>query len=126
MSRVILEKVAAYVGAQTGVATKYMRWTDADVNNMTPFILYRGNGEGDSDPIKQEYDVWIILVQTPETVTNGDDRMAAIAKKLRDSATSMPSGIVRIDPIGGVRGPDYMENGRPVWELLVRVQAEGF
>ena len=127
MSRVILEKVAAYVGAIPGVATKYFRWTDADTaGGSAPFIAYISGGEMDSDPVKQEYEVLITLVHNPESVKDASDMMAAIVKKLRAVTSMAQVDIIRMDPIGGVRGPNYLENGRPVFDLRVRVQAQGF
>lgn len=126
MSLVILEKVRDHINAAallTGYAAKYFRWTDADVQGTTPFILFRRPGSGgDSNILLQQTDVLIQLVGTPTTVVAGDARMQSILRLFRGSTSQ--TGVVRFDPIGPVRGPLYLENGRPVWELLVRVMTE--
>lgn len=126
MSATLLENVQAFVeaaGYHTGYAKKYFRWTDADVTNSTPFILYRHPGStGESNQLMQQLDVLIQLVATPTTVKTADTLMNNILKLFRGTTT--PTGVVRADPMGGVSGPFYLENGRPVFELIVRCITE--
>jgi hypothetical protein len=126
MSLALLERVSGAItaaGLHTGYAIKYFRWTDADVAGTAPFMLFRRPGTGgDSNTLVQAQDVMIQLVATPTTVVAGDERMQAILKLLRQPTTQ--AGVVRFMPLGAVRGPLYLENGRPVWELNVRVVTE--
>lgn len=126
MSLALLEKVRDHINAAgllTGYTAKFFRWTDADVNGTTPFILFRRPGSGgDSSILLQKTDVLIQMVGTPTTVVSGDARMQSILRLFRGSTSQ--TGVVRFDPVGPVTGPLYLENGRPVWELTVRCVTE--
>lgn len=125
MSLVLLQKVKQHIedaGFLAGYQAKYFRWTDADVNGTTPFMLFRRRGSGHSNKLLQGIDVLIQQVNVPSGVTAGDANMANIIKLFRDA--SVQPGVVRWDPVGEVQGPFYLENGRPVWELTVRCYVE--
>ena len=125
MSATILNRVQGLLntaGLLTGYATKYLRWTDADVNGTTPFVLFRQSGGGPSDVLLQSIQVTITIVHNATGAVTADATAQAIQRFLR--GTTVATGIRRIDPAGEVRGPMYMENGRPVFEVVCRVFTE--
>ena len=126
MSATLLERVKTHIDAASlnaGYAVRYFRWTDAYVAGSTPFILYRQSGSGASDILLQDTRVSIILVGTPTTVVATDTRAQEILRYVRGSTVST-EGAVRFDPVGTVMGPMYLENGRPMFEVTVRVLTE--
>lgn len=125
MSNALLDKVSAHIAAQgyeTGLTVKYHRYSDKDLDGKTNFICYRRAGDGGSNVLLQATDVNIVLVTSPNSVQTGDDLMTNILKLFRNS--TVQAGIVRFDPVGNVRGPRRLENGRPLWELTVRCYTE--
>lgn len=101
------------------IENRFFSYTDASTNGNTPFFLFRGNGGGPSDMHLKRTMATITLVHNPSYVVVGDELMAKICRLLRTDATQ--DGVVRFDPQGGVVGPDYMDNGRPVWSLSVDI-----
>lgn len=99
-----------------GHAVLYHRWDDAATPG--PFILFRRSGMAPSDQIVQYPDVDIIIMTTPSAVQAGDQRAQDILRRFRDSAEV--AGIVRHDPMAGVQGPFYTDNGRPWWRMTIR------
>lgn len=125
MSAVLLNRVKDYVDSANllaGYEVKFFQWTDADVAGNTPFVLFRQSGTGNSDMLVQQINVSIILVATPTTALSADERAQAIARLFRVAGSH--DGLVRFDTQGGKMGPSYLENGRPVFEIVVRVYAE--
>lgn len=126
MSLPVLQRVAAHIAEfaslSNGIAVRYFRWTDADINGKTPFIMIRQSGDGPSDILLQQIEVTITLVQNLDAVVTGDAAMAQMARLFR--LESVQTGAIRFDTVGGVRGPMYLENGRPAWQLVVRVFTE--
>lgn len=126
MSLALLQRVSGAVTAASlnaGYTIKYFRWTDADVAGTTPFMLFRRPGTaGDSNVLLQKQDAMIQLVGLPTTVVDGDARMQSILRLFRQPTSQ--AGVVRFMPMGAVVGPLFLENGRPVWELTVRVLTE--
>lgn len=125
MSQAVLDRVSAFVAAagyETGLSVKYHRWSDKDFDNKGGFICYRRTGDGGSNVLLQQTDIDIVLVKGPRSVQTGDDLMASILKLFRGSTTT--AGVIRFDPVGTVRGPIRLENGRPLWELTVRCFTE--
>ena len=125
MSATLLTRVKNLLdgeGLLTGYEVRYFRWTDADADGNTPFILFRQSGSGPSDVLLQETRVNITLVATPTTVVAADTRAQEILRLLRQDDTV--TGVTRFDPQGTVRGPMYLENGRPVFDISVRCYTE--
>jgi hypothetical protein len=125
MSATVLTRVSSLLTAEnliSGYAVKYFRYTDADTGGNTPFILFRQTGGGASDILLQSIQVTITIVHNPDGALTADETAQAIQRFLRGVTAS--EGIVRIDPAVEVRGPMYMENGRPVFELVARVFTE--
>lgn len=129
MSRQLLKRVADDLsgrGFLVGYEIKYYRWEDSDVEGNTPFVLFRqegtGGGGGTSDVHLQQTDITIRLVDNSAGATAADDAMNTILRHFRLS--SVPAGVIKYQPITNVVGPMYLENGRPMFELVVRVFTE--
>lgn len=125
MSGAILDKVSAHIAAQgyeSGLTVKYHRWSDKDIEGNKSFICYRRFGDAGSNVLLQQTDVIIQLVRTPTAIQAGDDLMTDILKLFRGE--TVQPGVIRFDPVGNVSGPVRLENGRPIWELVVRVFTE--
>ena len=125
MSLAVLQRVQKHLddaGLLTGYETKYFRWTDADVANAEPFVLFRQSGETGSDEFVQGILVQITLVTVPTGVVSADALMTEIARLFRVDGSE--AGAFRFDVQGGVVGPMYLDNGRPVFTLDVRVMTE--
>ena len=105
-----------------GYAVRYFRWTDADIAGTTPFVLFRQSGSGESNELLQNTLVSVVLVATPTTVVTSDALMQTLLRWVRVSGSD--TGSIRFDPAGTVVGPSYLENGRPVFSLDVRVFTE--
>lgn len=126
MSLTLLQRVHAHLDAAnllTGYSVRYFRWTDADIAGNTPFIMFRQSGSGSSDILLQDTQVSVVLVGLPTTVVDADARAQQILRYVRGS-TVQTDDAIRFDPVGTVRGPTYLENGRPVFEIVVRVYTE--
>lgn len=103
----------------------YFRWSDSDVGGNTPFILFRFPGSnGPSSILLQQRDVLIVLVDTKGESERGHDRISAIERLFRQGG--IQPGIRRFEVLGGLNGPLYLENDRPVWQLNIRCYTEDF
>lgn len=125
MSIALLDRVSAHLafsGLEDGFTIKKHRWSDKDIEGKNQFIVYRQDGGGTSNVLLQEIDVLIQLSVIPADLDSGDTRMQEIVAAFRDS--SVTTGIIRFDLIGEVSGPFFLENGRPLWELVVRCFVE--
>jgi len=126
MSLSALNYVRAALDTETllaGYAVKYFRWTDADLQGDGEFVMLRLTGSGGgSNVIEQQKDVTLSLVGTETTVVASDARMKQIERFFREPVSD--NGAHRFDPIGAVQGPFYLENGRPVFSLVIRVSTE--
>lgn len=127
MSATLLQRVKDHIDAANllaGYGVRYFQWTDADETGATPFVMFRQSGSGDSNILLQDTQVSIVLVGSgPTKILDTDTRAQAILRYLRGSTVDTV-GAVRFDPIGTVRGPMKLENGRPVFEIVVRVFTE--
>jgi hypothetical protein len=121
----ILDRVRAHVdgaGLDAGYVTRYWRWLDQDLDENTPAIVYRIVSPGPTNSLLQQTDVLIMLLENPTTAVAGQQRMEDIRKLMRGSTA--PAGAVRIEPVGIEQGPFYLENGRPWWQINVRIYTE--
>lgn len=121
----ILDRVSGFVdaaGLSAGYVTRYWRWLDQDLEQNTPAIVYRIAGSAGANSLLQQTDVLILLIDMPEKAFAASEVMADIRKLMRGPTT--PAGTVRIEPVGIEQGPMYLENGRPWWQLNVRVYTE--
>lgn len=125
MSLSLLESVRDHIldaGLLTGYDVRFFRWTDLDADGNSPLILFRIAGSGESNVVVQQTDVAIVLLDNPTSVVTGDNRMTDILRLFR--TTPDRAGILRFLPLGTKLGPFYLENGRPLWELTIRVFTE--
>jgi len=125
VSATLLTRVHDHIddaGLITGYAVRYFRWTDADLAGNTPIIMFRQSGSGASDELLQNTRVSIVLLANPTGVVAADTRAQAIQRLLRGD--TVPTGIVRFDPVGAVRGPLMLENGRQAFEVIVACYTE--
>lgn len=122
MSLSLLQKVAGYLqdlGLIDGIAVKYYRWTDADMNGAGNFLVLRMAGTaGIRNATVQSPDVRLLLVADPSQVVSMNQKADAIFDKLAD--TIAPSGVLKLEPLSTVSGPYYLDNGRGVFEIIVR------
>lgn len=125
-TRTILTDTVAYLGnLLDGYDVKYFRWTDSDEEGSQPFVMLRFPGSGGpSDVILQQFDVLLVLVQTPTGAVTGHDDMSAILARIREGGAE--NTVTRFEPLGSVAGPQYLENGRPVWTLNIRCYTEDY
>lgn len=125
-TRTILTDTVDYLGTLLdGYAVKYFRWTDADESSDDPFVMLRFPGPGGtSDVILQQFDVLLVMVQTPSGPVVGHDDMSAILSRIREGGGQ--NTVVRFEPLGNMAGPQYLENGRPVWTLNIRCYTEDY
>lgn len=100
-----------------GYRVQMYRWTDGDA---TPVIVFlRATSSGASDYLVQRPDVRIVMVTgSASDVRDGEVRMHHILRYLRHSYKT--SGVLHFQPMSGVIGPSYLENGRGVFELNIR------
>lgn len=125
MSLSLLESVRDHIsdaGLLAGYDVRFFRWTDKDAEGNSPLIMFRIGGSGDSNVVVQQTDVAVVLLDNPREVLAGDERMTDILRLFRTNATR--AGIIRFLPLGTKLGPFYLDNGRPVWELTIRVFTE--
>lgn len=123
MSIELLRKVSGHLdnaGLLTGYAKKYFRWSDADVKGTANFVLFRMSGTaGARDATVQRPDVRILLVcKANEVEVDGSQKAEAIFANF--AGTTAPVGIIKFEPLGTVNGPFYLDNGRGVFEIIVR------
>ena len=117
-----IEDFITAAGLHTGYAFKFYRFTDADTAGKNPLIVLRSDGAGPSNSLVQSTDVLLQLIQVPTAIKAGDDRMHQLLQLFRGTTTV--AGVLRFDPLGAVRGPFFLENKRPVFELSVRCITE--
>lgn len=125
-TRTILTDTVDYLDTLlAGYAVKYFRWTDDDESSSTPFVMLRFPGPGgQSDELLQQFDVLLVLVQTPSGALDGHDDMSDILARVRQGGAQ--NTVVRFEPLGNMVGPQYLENGRPVWTLNIRCYTEDY
>jgi len=123
--RDVLQSVAEFLngkGLIAGYTLRYYRWRDDDVS--TKVLVIRNDGGGESDIHLQQPQFQILLLEGPDTVTEGDDRASAIVRALRESE-GVPDGVVRFDAVGVSQGPFYLDDGRAFFRAFGRAFVEG-
>jgi hypothetical protein len=122
MSQALLRSIAALVADANiapGFVEKFYRWTDADVNGSANFILYRMAGTaGQRDQFVQRPDVRVLVVVPPSAIALGNQIADAIFQLF--AGTAVPVNVLKLEPLGTVMGPMYLDNGRGVFEVIVR------
>lgn len=103
-----------------GYEVRYNRWSDQIENGAGDFVLLRMAGAGgQSNRLLQQVDVRILMVADPTTVMTAQDRIWEIADYLREPGA--PAEVVKFAVLANPIGPQYLENGRGVFDLNVRV-----
>lgn len=122
MSATLLQRVSAHLAAANlldGYDVKYFRYTDA--NTQGPLVMFRMAGsEGSETDFTVQYpDITMVMVATPTTAVSASERMRQILQYLRRDFQG--DGLLYIEPLSAVMGPYYMEDGRPWFQLEIRV-----
>ena len=122
MSIGLLEKVSGHLkdaGLMTGFDDKYYSWTDKDGEGSAGFVLFQMAGtSGIRNATVQSPDVRLLLVCKKDKLREGNNEADAIFANF--AGMTKPTGILKLDPIGTVMGPYYLDNGRGVFEIVVR------
>lgn len=127
MSSQLLLRVKNHIADQGGLLTsyakKYYRWSDADLKGSGGVALFRLTGTaGEVNSQVQHVDVSLFLLAAPELVTQADSDMLSVLRYLRASYSS--SGVFEYRPLQSYTGPIYMENGRAMFEMVIRCGVE--
>lgn len=120
MTVALMQSVYDHLGDTllAGLQRKYFRWTDADEQGTANFVVLRNNGAGIRDASVQRPDLKMMLVFKPTDAVIGNQKSEAIFQKLADG--TKPNTMLKIEPMGAVTGPYYLENGRCVYEINMR------
>lgn len=123
MSTTILTAVRTWLDADgllDDYAVRFNRWTDEIEGGSGEFVLLRmSSGSGENDALVISPDVRLIIVASPEKVIEAQDRIWQISDYMRQPGA--PEGVIKFAVLANPMGPMYLENGRGVFELNVRV-----
>lgn len=128
MSELLLWRVSStitrLVPALSAYAVRYYRWTDADLNGDGQIALYRMFGSsGVVNSVVQFHDVSLTLMSSrDESPVQTDTDMLAVLRALRKSYEA--PGVFNLYPVGSYTGPEYMQNDRAVFEMVIRCGVE--
>lgn len=127
MSSQLLLRVKNHIVDQGGLlanyAKKYYRWSDADLKGSGGVALFRMTGtSGDVDHQAQQLDVSLFLLASPELVTQADSDMLGVLRHLRANYKS--SLAFQYRPLQSYTGPVHLENGRAMFEMVIRCGVE--
>lgn len=127
MSATLLQRVHDHLnagGLVSPYAVRYFRFTDLDITENTPFMLFRMAGsQGALTDFNVQYpDVQLVIVDNPAGVVAADTRARDIMQYVRSDFDD--TDIIYIDPLSAVAGPFYFENGRPWFQLDFRVTVD--
>jgi len=123
MSITLLNRVKNHIiddgGLLSGYAVKYYRWSDDDLNGKGSVALFKMSGtNGGADSVVQWPDVSLYLLADPDAVVAADNAMLAVLRYLRGDYAD--TGVFNMVPIGTYAGPMYLDNGRAMFEMVVR------
>jgi hypothetical protein len=112
------------VGGLLGAySVKYYRWSDANLKGGGSVALFRMTGtSGATDHQQQQPDVSLFLMAAPALVTQADADMLAVLQYLRADFSS--ANVFAFHPLQGYTGPNYLENGRATFEMVIRCGVE--
>lgn len=124
MSATLLQRVKTHIvddgGRLSGFSVRYFRWLDNDLNGAGSVALFRVTGtEGQINRHVQFPDVSLFLLADSESAKSADDEMLATLRYLR--ANPAAAGAFTMFPIGTFTGPSYLQNGRAMFEMVIRV-----
>lgn len=110
-------------GLLGGYSLRYYRWTDQDLSGSANVALFHSPGtSGPTDSVVQFPDISLLLLVGPAAVRQGDADMLAVLQYLRSSYKSASAFL--FTPLGKFSGPSYLENGRAVFEMVIRCGVE--
>lgn len=126
MSDELLNRVKGHIlPLLTGYQVRFYRWTDEDLQGTGQVVLFRMAGtSGQSDHQIQYPDVSVQMVCNPDQVRAGDAVMLSVLRFLRSEAGFTSDDVENFEPLGPIRGPSYLENGRARFELVIRCLVE--
>lgn len=127
MSATLLQRLKGHIiddgNLLSGYAVRYYRWTDADLNGAGNVVLFRMTGTtGIVQTPAQMADVSMFLLANESSVKSADDSMLAVLQYLRANYTT--TGVFNFFPLNTYTGPDYLENNRAMFEMVVRCGVE--
>jgi hypothetical protein len=127
MSATLLNRVKAHIiddGGLLGAYTvKFYRWSDADLNGDGSIALFRMSGtNGPSSHVIQWPDVSLYLLANPDAVLQADTDMLGVLQYLRADYTTTDA--FNLHPVGTYTGPTYLDNGRAMFEMVIRTGVE--
>lgn len=127
MSNTLLLRVKDHIvddGALLGAySVKYYRWSDKDLSGSASVALFRMTGtSGTVNREAQQHDVSLFLLASPALVTQADADMLSVLQYLRANYTD--TGVYAFFPLQGYTGPTYLENGRAMFEMVIRCGVE--
>jgi len=127
MSDVLLQRVKGHIiddgGLLSAYALRYYRWTDTDLDGSGGVALFRMSGPtGTINRHVQFLDVSLRLLADPADVTQADADMLAVLRYLRANPTV--TGAFNMFPLGSFTGPSFLQNGRALFEMVIRTGTE--
>jgi hypothetical protein len=123
MSRTLLQRVKTHIvdtgTLLSGYSVRYFKWQDTDLSGAGEIALFRTMGtEGQVNRHVQFPDVSLYLLASPANVGQADDDLLGVVQYLR--ANPSGTGAFNMFPAGTFTGPTYLENGRAIFELVIR------
>jgi hypothetical protein len=127
MSTTLLTRVKQHIiddgGLLGAYAVKYYRWSDADLAGSASIAMFRMSGTGGrSDHQQQQPDVSLFLLASPPLVTQADADMLAVLQYIRADFSS--ANVFAFYPLQSYKGPNYLENSRAIFEMVIRCGVE--
>ena len=127
MSATLLQRAKAHIiddgGLLSGYALRYYRWSDSDLAGAGSVALFRMTGTtGSVQTPAQFLDVSLFLLADPQGVKTADDDMLGVLQYLR--ANYEDTGVFNFFPLAGYTGPVFLENGRGMFEMVIRCGVE--
>lgn len=123
MSATLLQRIKAHIVDDGGLlgsyALRYYRWLDSDLNGGGEVLLFRMTGsQGTINRHVQFPDVSLFLLAGKAAVKAADDDMLSVLQYLR--ANPATTGAFNVFPLGTYTGPSYLQNGRALFEMVLR------
>ncbi len=127
MSADLLQRVKGHIidtgGLLSAYSVRYYRWTDADINGSGSIALFRISGTGGEAIAEyQMHDVSLFLLSSPASVTQADSDMLGVLRYLRQNFYSV--NVRAYYPVQSYTGPTYLQNGRAMFEMVIRCGVE--
>jgi hypothetical protein len=127
MSTELLERVKQHIiddgGLLGAYAVKKYKWSDADLAGSASIALFRMSGTGGrSDHQQQQPDVSLFLLASPALKVQADNDMLAVLRYLRADFSS--ANVFAFYPLQSYKGPSDLENGRVIFEMVIRCGVE--